>query len=147
MGQPQNFLGGRPAPPPNKKMRNKPKGVQAEPGTPGDPKSHLFVTNWVAIQPFFKPKPGLYAEFRRGSRQIGPTPSISTFFRPFFDPKTAQKLKKCDFLTCFRKNVENRPGWDKMALPQGPGGPFWDILGTPKKIKKNAENPPLGCCN
>ena len=28
-------------------------GVLAGPGTPRDPKSHLFVTNWVAIRPFF----------------------------------------------------------------------------------------------
>ena len=57
-----------------------PKGVLAGPRTPRDPKSHLFVTNWDAIQPFCMIlRPGC-AEFRRGSRQIGPTPSISTFF-------------------------------------------------------------------
>ena len=74
-----------------------PKGVLAGPGTPRDPKSYLFITKWVTILPFWKSLAGLCAEFRRGTRQIGPTPSISTFFRPFVDPQTAQKLKKCYF--------------------------------------------------
>ena len=55
-------------------------GVLAGPGTPRDPKSHIFVTNWVAIRPFCTIRVGKSAEFRRGSRQIGPTPSISTLF-------------------------------------------------------------------
>ena len=57
-----------------------PKGVLAGPGTPRDPKSHLFVTKWVAVAPFgtWGPRPG--AEFRCESRQGGPTPSISSFF-------------------------------------------------------------------
>ena len=96
-------------------------GVLARPGTPRDPKSHFFGTNWVAIQPFFKPKLGSYAEFRRGSRQIGPTPSISTFFRPFLDPQTAQKLKKLDFLTRFRYfYVAVRPAkiFDFLLVPK-----------------------------
>ena len=57
-----------------------PKGVLAGPGTPRDPKSHLFVTKWVAIQPFWTILTGIDAEFQPGGRQIGPTPSISTFF-------------------------------------------------------------------
>ena len=57
-----------------------PKGVRAGPGTPRDPKTHLFVTNRVAIPPFLTSGPGFYAEFRRGSRQGGPTPSISICF-------------------------------------------------------------------
>ena len=48
-----------------------PKGVLAEPGTPTDSKSHLFVTNWVAIQPFCTFAARLYAEFRHGSRPGG----------------------------------------------------------------------------
>ena len=54
-----------------------PKGVLAGPGTPRDPKSHLFVTNRVAIQPFCTFAAGFDAELRRGSRQIGPTPPNS----------------------------------------------------------------------
>ena len=56
-----------------------PKGVRAGPGTPRDPPNNLFGTNRVAIWSFFTSGPGFYAEFRRGSRQGGPTPSISTF--------------------------------------------------------------------
>ena len=56
------------------------KGVLARPGTPRVPKSNLFVTNWVAIQPFCMILKPVSAEFRRGSRQIGLPPSISTFF-------------------------------------------------------------------
>ena len=52
---------------------------------PKGPKSHLFVTNWVAIQPFCTSLVPGCAEFRRGSRQIGPTPSISTHFFTFLD--------------------------------------------------------------
>ena len=51
---------------------------------PKDLKSHLFVTKWDAVAPFGTWGPGSYAEFRRGSRQIGPTPSISTFFGVIF---------------------------------------------------------------
>ena len=57
-----------------------PKGVLAGPGTLRDIKSDLFVTKWVAIQPFCTFEAGFDAEFRRESRQIGLTPSISTFF-------------------------------------------------------------------
>ena len=64
-----------------------PKGVLAGPRTPWDCKSHLFVTNQVAIQPFCKPPRPADAEFRCGSRQIGLTPSISTVFGPSFGPK------------------------------------------------------------
>ena len=47
-------------------------GVLAGPGTPGDPKSQLFATKWVAIPPFGTLKPGSYAEFWPGSRCRGP---------------------------------------------------------------------------
>ena len=65
-----------------------PKGVLAGPGTPRDPKSHLLVTNWVAMTPFDTWGPGLGAEFRRESHQEGPAPSISIFF-------TILEPKKC----------------------------------------------------
>ena len=61
-----------------------PKGVLAGPGTPRDPKSHLFVTNWVAIQPFCTSEAGFDAEFRCGSRQIGPTPQTQLFLDHFW---------------------------------------------------------------
>ena len=57
-------------------------GVLAGPGTPRDPKSHLFVTNWVAIQPFWTFAAGFDAEFRHGSRQGCPAPSISNIPEP-----------------------------------------------------------------
>ena len=102
-------------------------GVLAGPGTPRDPKSHLFVTNWVAIQPFCTSEAGIDAEFRRGSRQIGPTPSISTFLGSFFDPKTLKNVKNRIFWEGFEKIFENRPGLSKM-VPQGPGGPLGPIF-------------------
>ena len=52
--------------------------------TPRDPKSHLFVTKWDAVAPFGTWGPGSYAEFRRGSRQIGPTPLNLDFFGAIF---------------------------------------------------------------
>ena len=65
-------------------------GVLAGPGTPRDPKSHLFVTKWVAIPPYGTPGTAFCTEFRRGSRQIGPTPSISTFLT-IFESKNCPK--------------------------------------------------------
>ena len=50
----------------------RPQGVLAGPGTPRDPKSHLFVTKWVAIQPFWTFLARKCAEFRPGSRRGGP---------------------------------------------------------------------------
>ena len=70
------------------------KGVLAGPGTPRDSKSDVFVTKWVAIQPFGTFYARLDAEFRPGARQRGPTPSISTFFCPF----RIQQIKKSFFL-------------------------------------------------
>ena len=69
------------------------KGVRVRPGTPRDPKSYFFVTNRVGIQPFCKPLGPADAELRRGSRQMGPTPSISIFFDIFW----VQKLENCIF--------------------------------------------------
>ena len=58
--------------------------VLAGPGNPRDQKSYLFVTNRVAIRPFFAFLVRKSAESRRGSRQIGPPPSISSFFDHFY---------------------------------------------------------------
>ena len=55
-------------------------GVLARPGTQSDPMSDIFFTKWVAIPPFWTSEAGFCTEFRCGSRQIGLTPSISTFF-------------------------------------------------------------------
>ena len=55
-------------------------GVLARPRTQSDPMSDIFFTKWVAIPPFWTSEAGFCTEFRCGSRQIGLTPSISTFF-------------------------------------------------------------------
>ena len=72
-------------------------GVLAGPGTPRDPKSHLFATKWVAIPPFWTLRPGSGSEFRPGSRRGGPGAQIPTFFSPILD----QKLPKVNFLGKF----------------------------------------------
>ena len=59
------------------------KGVRAGPGTPRDPLNNLFGTNRVAVWSLFTFPPPSCTEFRRGSRQGGPTPSISTFLNYF----------------------------------------------------------------
>ena len=59
------------------------RGVLAGPETPSDPKSHIFVTNWVAIPPLCTFVAGPDAEFRRGSRQVGLTPPQSQFVSSF----------------------------------------------------------------
>ena len=102
-----------PTPPPPR-----PKGVRARPGTPRDPKSHLFVTKWVAMAPFGTWRPGSYAEFRRGSRQGGPTPSISTFFLTILEPKNAQMSIFVNF-SKFRP-----PPPSGFGVPWGPWGPY-----------------------
>ena len=96
-------------------------GVLAGPGTPRDPKSHLFVTNRVAIQPFCTSEAGFDAKFRRGSRQIGPTPSNSTFFWTIFDPKNAQNRIFCEG---FEKIREIPPAGLKCP-PRAPQGVFF----------------------
>ena len=95
-------------------------GVLAGPGTPRDPKTHLFGTNWVAIKPFWTSPAGNCAEFRRASRQIGPTPSISTFFDPFL----TQKCPKLRFWV--EKNAPARNsavGSTKVVKRSSLGGP------------------------
>ena len=94
-------------------------GVRAGPGTPRDPKSHLFVTNRVAIRPFFAFEAGKCAEFQRGSRQGGPTPSISFFLTIF-----GMFLGKGRFLAGKKRPCEATPprsnrAWKSQPL-QGP---------------------------
>ena len=93
-----------------------PKGVLAGPGTPRDPKSDVFVTKWVAIQPFGTFYARLDAEFRPGARQIRPTPSISTFCSTHFGPKNLEKSK---FSICFRFFLS-------QAALEGLKVRFWD---------------------
>ena len=59
---------------------NWPPTMLARPGSPRDPKLHLFVTKWVAMAPFETWGPGPGAE----SRQGGPAPSIPTLFSPIW---------------------------------------------------------------
>ena len=75
-----------------------PKGVLAGPGIPRDPKSHLFVTKWVAMTPFGTWGPGTHTEFRRESRQGAPAPSISTFLFTILDSKNAKMTICVNFL-------------------------------------------------
>ena len=118
-----------------------PKGVRAGPGTPRDPKTHLFVTNRVAIPPFWTSGPGFYAEFWRGSRQGGPTPSISTFFDHFWHVFWG----KVDFWPEKKRPCEATPprsnrAW-KSQPPGGPKRPFWlnkCIFGQ-KMVKQKVE--------
>ena len=84
----------------------KAKGVLAGPGTPRDPKSDVFVTKWVAIQPFGTFYARLDAEFRPGARQIGPTPSISSFLS-ILDPQIWKVLSFNMFSMFFCR----RPPW------------------------------------
>ena len=99
-----------------------PKGVLAGPGTPRDPKSHLFVTKWVAVAPFgtWGPRPG--AEFRCESRQGGPTPLNLNFL---FSPLWSHKMPKYHFFCEFSENGLPQPG--RIWAPRGPVGP----LGAP----------------
>ena len=96
-----------------------PKGVLAGPGTPRDPKSHLFVTKWVAVAPSgtWGPRPG--AEFRCESRQGGPTPSISTCLFTILELKNAKMSKFVNFL---KMDCPSQGGF----APQGAqGAPCW----------------------
>ena len=100
-----------------------PKGVLAGPGTPRDPKSHLFVTKWVAVTPFgtWGPDPG--AEFRCESRQGGPAPSISIFVDQFGTPK-CQNVNFCELF-------ENElPPSGRIWGPMGPKG----SMGKPQNL-------------
>ena len=129
-------------------------GVLAGPGTPRDPKSHLFATKWVAIPPFGTLKPGSGTEFRPGSRRGGPGPKYQLFFRLFW----TQKCPKVYFLGGFR--IYLRPIAMDLG-PQGPkgaqGGPRGPLgapraaLGVPKGPKRAKGAPwapkgPLGPC-
>ena len=56
-----------------------PPTMLARPGTPRDPKSHLFAAKWVAVAPFAIWRPGTYAELRRESQGVLP-PQSQLFF-------------------------------------------------------------------
>ena len=93
-------------------------GVLARPGTPRDLKSHLFVTNRVANRPFCMILRPAGAEFRSGARQIGPTPSISTLFRPFLDPKMPKMPKSGHVF----ERIASSPGGLGNSSPYGAQG-------------------------
>ena len=84
------------------------KGVLAGPGTPRGPKSHLFATNWVAIQPFCTSLRPADAEFRRGSRQIGlrSNPLNLNFCFAIFWVKNAPNRETFRLLTPFREGPQ-----------------------------------------
>ena len=70
-------------PPPTRRL----KGVLAGPGTPRA-QNHTFLSPIGSpSNRFAHPRRESISKFRPGSRQIGPTPSISTFFWVIFDPK------------------------------------------------------------
>ena len=101
-----------------------PKGVLAGPGTPRDPPNNLFGPNRVAIWSFLAfPAPSC-TELRRGSRQGGPTPSISTFFFTFFGmifgkmPIFGKKTLESCLVT-----ADFRPAGRGPGAPRGPVGP------------------------
>ena len=104
-----------------------PKGVLAGPGTPRDPKSHLFVTKWVAIRPFCVFLRPVCTEFCSRARQIGLPPSISTLFHHFFD----QKMPKSGHVF---ERTGSSPGGLGNSAPWGPkgarGGP-WGAISAP----------------
>ena len=84
----------RPPPP-----ARRPKGVLAGPGTRMDPKSHLFVTNWVHIQPFWSLLAREFAEFPRGGHWGGSRPLNLNFFFTILEPK----MSKSKFMGFFLK--------------------------------------------
>ena len=95
-------------------------GVLAGPGTPRDPKSHLFATKWVAIPPFGTLKPGSSTEFRPGSRRGGPGAQIPTFFSSFLDP---QMPKSRFSWRVFNLSATHRNGFGAQGVPRAlPGG-------------------------
>ena len=104
----------------------RPKGVLAGPGTPRDPKSHLFVTKWVAVAPFGTLKPGSGSEFRPGSRRGGPGAQIPTFFSPILDPKMPKSR--------FSGRVSNLSATHSngFGAPGAQGGPRGQGLGSLK---------------
>ena len=112
----------------------RPKGVLAGPGTPRDPKSHLFVTKWVAVAPFGTLKPGSGSEFRPGSRRGGPGAQIPTFFSPILDPKMPKSRfsGRVSNLSATHSNGFGAPG--AQGGPRGPRGPQgapWGPQGAP----------------
>ena len=110
----------------------RPKGVLAGPGTPRDPKSHLFVTKWVAVAPFGTLKPGSGSEFRPGSRRGGPGAQIPTFLFAYFGSKNAQKSI---FWEAFEFIGTHGNGFGAKGSPGDPLGAPRDPLGALKGLK------------
>ena len=96
--------------------------------TPRDPKSHLFVTNRVAIQPFCTIQVGKFTELRRESRQIDLTPSISTFLLTIVGPNMPQivvfvnKNSPCEERA--HQVLEKNTPWGPWGAPGGPRTPI-----------------------
>ena len=72
-------------------------GVLAVAGTPRDPKSYLFITSWVAIQPFYTSEAGIDIKIPARISPDRSHPSISTFLGSFFEPKNDEKCRNRDF--------------------------------------------------
>ena len=98
-----------------------PKGVLAGPGTPRDPKSHVFGANRFAIRPFCVFLRPVDTQFRSGARQIGPTPSTSIFFRQFGDPPVL-KMQKSEHVF---ERTGSSPGGLGNSAPWGLFGCFF----------------------
>ena len=115
----------RDRPPPARPPPARPQGVLAGPGTPRDPKSHLFVTKWVAIQPFWT------------FLAVGiPGPESQLFVHPFW----THKCQKVYFLAGFRIYVAGRLS---RAFPRGPRGPKGPT-GAPRAPQGAPWAPPRG---
>ena len=71
------------------------KGVLAGPGTPRDPKSHLFVTKWVAVAPFGTWGPARGQNFVANLARGGSRPLNLNFFPHHFG---ATKCKNVVFV-------------------------------------------------
>ena len=130
-GQTKPRLGTTGKPAKQFRAENYPKLVLAGPGTPRAPNQTFLAPNGSPSNRFAHPRRESISVFRCGSRQIGPTPSISTFLGSFLTPKmpkiafsgrVSKKSAKSP-----RQNPRNRPGWLKMP-PQGPGGPWGPIF-------------------
>ena len=86
-------------------------GVLAGPGTPRDPKSHLFVTNWVAIQPFCAI---LQPNLRRIPARFSPDRSHPLNLNFCFHKIGPDFNGMCDCLTHFR--IISAPCWTHILI-------------------------------
>ena len=127
-----------------------PPGVLARPGTPRDPKSHLFATKWVAIPPFGTLKPGSGSEFRPGSRRGGPRAQIPIFCSPILDPKMPKSRfsGRVSNLSATHSNGFGAPGAQGAhGGPKGPTGAPRGPLGAPRGplgAPRGPKGPPRG---